>query len=138
MEFYILRHKQFNVIIKNRNSYRKDKLYPCDIARSSIGNKVMEDISHGALHLFIDSNDAEEAKLRIRSLYPDAEFNVFRSPEYERVISDVVVSSLDELNSIRKSLGYPPSSDCIEMPGLSKLRFVHPYTGKPSMIIQDV
>ena len=108
------------------------------MARTSFGNQVMEDISHGALHLFIDSNNAEEAKDKIRSLYPDAQFNVFRSPEYERVISDVVVSSLDELNTIRESLGYSPASDCIEMPGLSKLKFVQPHTGIPSMIIQDV
>ena len=62
MEFYILDHKQFNIIIKNRNTCTRTALSPRNIALRSIGNKIMEDISSGPLHVFIDCDDEALAK----------------------------------------------------------------------------
>ena len=152
MEYWVSLQGEYNVVVIPQQRYEhrplngsnqciKKRLNTGDLGLEALRNKVLEDISSGPVKLFIDACEPiEDIKSKILARYPEAKFNVFISTflnKPNRVISNVRCNDREQLNQIRKEIGYEPADEYIQIAGSRTMRFHH-YNGNPSFMIQDV
>ena len=135
MEFYINTTTLYNALIKKDNKSEEVQITQADIVRHYLaGYQVLEDISKSRVRLFVETNNAEDAIAKILKKFPFIETHIFHAPTYSRVVTDLELDNLADLNVIQRDLGFKESPSYILLPGISNLRFIDGRIDPPFMM----
>lgn len=136
MEFYTNTTTLYNALIKKDNKSEEIQITQADIVRHYLaGYQVLEDISKSRVLLFIESNDDPAVVMeKILKKFPSVTMRVFKAPTYNRVVTDLELDNLAELNEIQRNLGYKESPMYISLTGMSELKFMDERIDPPFMM----